>query len=74
MSAVLQVLLFLTLVTLVSKGAGHLSTRFGQPAVFGEILYDDIDRAGLPDSAEDKGWAATIAALDAALALRAVST
>jgi Kef-type K+ transport system membrane component KefB len=38
MTAILQVLLFLTLVTLISKGAGHLSTRFGQPAVFGEIL------------------------------------
>jgi Kef-type K+ transport system membrane component KefB len=34
----MQILLFLTLVTLVSKGAGHLSTRFGQPAVLGEIL------------------------------------
>ena len=38
MNPVLQILLFLALVTLVSKGAGHLSTRFGQPAVFGEIL------------------------------------
>ena len=28
------------------------------------------DRAGLPDSAEDKGWSATVAALDAALAIR----
>ena len=28
------------------------------------------DRAGFPDSAEDKGWSATIAALDAAVALR----
>ena len=28
------------------------------------------DRAGLPDSAEDKGWSATVAALDAAVALR----
>ena len=38
MNPVLQILLFLAMVTLVSKGAGHLSTRFGQPAVFGEIL------------------------------------
>lgn len=38
MNAILQILLFLTLVTLVSKAAGYLSTRFGQPAVFGEIL------------------------------------
>jgi Kef-type K+ transport system membrane component KefB len=33
-----QLLLLLTIVTFASKGAGHLSTRFGQPAVFGEIL------------------------------------
>ncbi len=38
MSHLLQVLLFLTLVTVVSKGAGTLSTRCGQPAVFGEVL------------------------------------
>src|SRR5438093_9846606 len=38
MSPVLQVLLFLTLVTVVSKGAGALSSRCGQPAVFGEVL------------------------------------
>ena len=33
MSFVLQVLLFLALVTVVSKGAGTLSNRCGQPAV-----------------------------------------
>src|SRR2546426_1759386 len=38
MNPILQVLLFVALVTLASKGAGLLSTRFGQPAVFGEIL------------------------------------
>ncbi len=38
MSLVLQVLLLLALVTVVSKGAGTLSKRFGQPAVFGEVL------------------------------------
>src|SRR5882724_11564589 len=38
MSLVLQVLLLLALVTVVSKGAGALSTRCGQPAVFGEVL------------------------------------
>ena len=30
------------------------------------------DRAGLPDSSEDKGWSSVVAALDAALAIRAV--
>ena len=38
MGHVLQILLVLTLVTVASKGAGALSSRFGQPAVFGEIL------------------------------------
>ncbi len=38
MSHILQVLFFLALITVVSKGAGHISSRFGQPAVFGEIL------------------------------------
>ena len=33
-----QILLFLALVTVVSKGSGVLSSRCGQPAVFGEIL------------------------------------
>jgi 6,7-dimethyl-8-ribityllumazine synthase len=30
------------------------------------------ERAGLPGSTEDKGWSATVAALDAALAVHAV--
>src|SRR5438445_2324005 len=38
MSHILQLLLVLTLITAASKAAGHLSARFGQPAVFGEIL------------------------------------
>src|SRR5262249_46268273 len=38
MSHVLQVILVLSLITAVSKTAGALSNRFGQPAVFGEIL------------------------------------
>jgi Kef-type K+ transport system membrane component KefB len=48
-----QLLLLLAIVTLASKGAGHLSTRFGQPAVFGEIL------AGLllgPSLVDLLGW------------------
>jgi 6,7-dimethyl-8-ribityllumazine synthase len=31
------------------------------------------ERAGLPDSPEDKGWSATVAALDAALGLRTLA-
>jgi 6,7-dimethyl-8-ribityllumazine synthase len=30
------------------------------------------DRCGLPDSSEDKGWEAVVAALDTALLLRAI--
>ncbi|PYS96209.1 MAG: cation:proton antiporter [Acidobacteria bacterium] len=38
MHHILQLLLFLALVTVAAKGAGWLSTRCGQPAVFGEIF------------------------------------
>ncbi|HKB07946.1 MAG TPA: cation:proton antiporter [Candidatus Polarisedimenticolia bacterium] len=38
MNEVLQILLLLSLITIASKGAGALSVRLGQPAVFGEIL------------------------------------
>src|SRR6266850_4189664 len=38
MGQVLQILLLLSLITLASKGAGALSIRLRQPAVFGEIL------------------------------------
>ena len=38
-----------------------------------ETLDQARDRAGLPGSAEDKGWSATVAALDAALAVRDVT-
>jgi 6,7-dimethyl-8-ribityllumazine synthase len=37
-----------------------------------ETLEQARDRAGFEGSGEDKGWAAAVAALDAALALRAV--
>jgi 6,7-dimethyl-8-ribityllumazine synthase len=33
-------------------------------------LEQAVARAGLPDSVEDKGWSVTVAALEAALALR----
>jgi 6,7-dimethyl-8-ribityllumazine synthase len=37
-----------------------------------DTIEQATDRAGLPGSAEDKGWSATVAALDAALSLQAV--
>ena len=49
----------------------------GKPVAHGVLTVETIeqarDRAGLPGSAEDKGWAATVAALDAALAVRTVA-
>jgi 6,7-dimethyl-8-ribityllumazine synthase len=45
----------------VPVGNGVLTTNTAEQA---------LDRCGLPDSAEDKGWEATVAALDAALTLR----
>lgn len=38
MSHLLQLLLLLTIIIFAAKAAGALSVRFGQPAVFGEIL------------------------------------
>jgi Kef-type K+ transport system membrane component KefB len=38
MSHLLQLLLLLAILTVASKGAGQASTRFGQPAVFGELV------------------------------------
>ena len=46
------------------------STPVGQGVLTVESLEQAWARAGLPDSPEDKGWSATIAALDAARALR----
>jgi 6,7-dimethyl-8-ribityllumazine synthase len=47
------------------------------PVAHGVLTVDTVDqarqRAGLPDSSEDKGWMATVSALDAALVLRTVT-
>jgi 6,7-dimethyl-8-ribityllumazine synthase len=48
------------------------STPVGHGVLTVNTLDQARDRAGLPESAEDKGWAATVAALDAALAIRAL--
>ena len=48
----------------------------GKPVAPGVLTVNTLrqarDRAGFEGSAEDKGWAATVAALDAALAIRAL--
>ncbi|SCL33907.1 6,7-dimethyl-8-ribityllumazine synthase [Micromonospora nigra] len=61
----------------VTDGLTRVALDEGRPVAHGVLTVDTIeqarDRAGLPGSAEDKGWAATVAALDAAVAIRTVS-
>ncbi len=58
----------------VTDGLTRVALDESTPVAHGVLTVDTlqqaIDRAGLPDSPEDKGWSATVAALDAALALR----
>ena len=62
----------------VTDGLTRIALDEGKPVAHGVLTVDTVeqarDRAGLPGSAEDKGWAATVAALDAALAVRQVAT
>jgi 6,7-dimethyl-8-ribityllumazine synthase len=46
------------------------ATPIGNGVLTCESIEQAIDRSGLPDSHEDKGWEATVAALDTALTLR----
>lgn len=48
------------------------STPVGQGVLTVRNFDQAQDRVGLPDSAEDKGWSATLAALDAAVVLREI--
>ncbi len=58
----------------VTAGLTRVALDEGVPVGNGVLTTDTVaqalDRAGLPTSAEDKGWEATVAALDAALTLR----
>jgi 6,7-dimethyl-8-ribityllumazine synthase len=60
----------------VTDGLTRVALDESTPVAHGVLTVDSVEqareRAGFPDSGEDKGWAATIAALDAALALRRV--
>jgi 6,7-dimethyl-8-ribityllumazine synthase len=62
----------------VTEGLTRVALDSGKPVAHGVLTVNDLDqardRAGLSDSAEDKGWAATVAALDAAVALRVLAT
>ena len=58
----------------VTAGLTRVALDAGKPVGNGVLTCDTEqqarDRAGLPDSAEDKGWQATVAALATALTLR----
>ncbi|MDQ7907993.1 6,7-dimethyl-8-ribityllumazine synthase [Phytohabitans sp. ZYX-F-186] len=60
----------------VTEGLTRVALDEATPVAHGVLTVNTIeqarDRAGLPGSAEDKGWSATVAALDAALAIRAL--
>lgn len=62
----------------VTDGLSRVALDEATPVAHGVLTVDTVaqavDRSGLPDSAEDKGWSATVAALDAALALRSVAS
>ena len=62
----------------VTDGLTRVALDESTPVAHGVLTVDSVDqaleRAGLPDSSEDKGWSATVSALDAALVLRAVAS
>ncbi|GAA0741364.1 6,7-dimethyl-8-ribityllumazine synthase [Dactylosporangium roseum] len=61
----------------VTDGLTRVALDESTPVAHGVLMVDTVeqarDRAGFPDSSEDKGYAATLAALDAACALRQVA-
>jgi 6,7-dimethyl-8-ribityllumazine synthase len=54
----------------LTRVALDTSTPIGNGVLTCDNLTQALDRCGLPDSVEDKGWEATVAALDSALVLR----
>jgi 6,7-dimethyl-8-ribityllumazine synthase len=60
----------------VTDGLTRVALDESTPVAHGVLAVDTVDqarqRAGYPDSVEDKGWSATVAALDAVLAMRRV--
>ncbi|GHJ48512.1 6,7-dimethyl-8-ribityllumazine synthase [Catellatospora sp. TT07R-123] len=61
----------------VTDGLTRVALDESTPVAHGVLTVDNVaqarDRAGLPESSEDKGWGAVVAALDAAIALREVN-
>jgi 6,7-dimethyl-8-ribityllumazine synthase len=60
----------------VTDGLTRVALDESTPVAHGVLTVNTVeqarDRAGLTGSSEDKGWAAAVAALDAALAIRAI--
>ena len=60
----------------VTAGLTRVTLDSGTPVGNGVLTCNTIeqarDRSGLPDSSEDKGWEAVVAALDTAILLRAL--
>ncbi|BCJ74175.1 6,7-dimethyl-8-ribityllumazine synthase [Catellatospora bangladeshensis] len=60
----------------VTEGLTRVALDEGTPVAQGVLTVNTVeqarDRAGLPDSGEDKGWASVYAALDAAVTLRSL--
>jgi 6,7-dimethyl-8-ribityllumazine synthase len=60
----------------VTAGLTRVALDCGTPVGNGVLTCNSVeqarDRCGLPDSSEDKGWEAVVAALDTALLLRAI--
>jgi 6,7-dimethyl-8-ribityllumazine synthase len=62
----------------VTAGLTRIALDEGTPVGNGVLTCNTIDqareRSGLPDSSEDKGWEAVVAALDTAVLLRSLRT
>jgi 6,7-dimethyl-8-ribityllumazine synthase len=60
----------------VTAGLTRVALDHGTPVGNGVLTCNSLeqarDRSGLPDSSEDKGWEAVVAALDTAILLRAL--
>ncbi len=60
----------------VTEGLTRIALDAGVPVGHGVLAVENMAqaraRAGLPESAEDKGWDATVAVLDAAVTLRSL--
>ncbi|MBF9134550.1 6,7-dimethyl-8-ribityllumazine synthase [Plantactinospora sp. S1510] len=61
----------------VTEGLTRVALDTATPVAHGVLTVNNLeqarDRAGLADSAEDKGWAATTAALEAAVVIRDIA-